>query len=245
MANARLDVLLVERGLMPTRSRARDAIRRGCVTVDGDTIVRPGAPTAVTADIVVSDPASAYVSRAALKLIGALDHFGYAPEERFVLDLGASTGGFTQVLLERGATGVAAVDVGHDQLHPSLRNDPRVARLDGRNARDLTAADLPRAPDAVVADLSFISLKLALAAPLGLAGAGAWGVFLIKPQFEVGRDGLGKGGVVRDAAAARAAADDLAAWLDGRDGWHVDGLVSSPIAGGDGNAEFLLGARKR
>ncbi len=242
-ARARLDLVLVARGLAPTRAKARDSILRGCVTVDGRVAMAPSAPVAADAAISIDDPAGRYVSRGALKLIAGLDRFGYTPEGRAVLDVGASTGGFTEVLLDRGAAKVYALDVGHGQLHPRLRDDPRVVNIEGVNARALRPGDIGEPIGAVVADVSFISLRLALPPGLALAALGAWGVFLVKPQFEVGRQHIGKGGIVRDAALARQAADDIAAWLADM-GWTMDGLVESPIAGGDGNREFLLGARK-
>lgn len=240
----RLDLALVARRLVATRARARDAILRGCVTVGGRVVTSPAEAVAGDADIVVDDPAGRYVSRAALKLVAGLDAFGCSPAGRVALDIGASTGGFTEVLLARGASRVYAVDVGHGQLHPRLRDDPRVVNIEGVNARDLGREHVPEPVGAVVADLSFISLRLALPGALALATPGAWGVFLVKPQFEVGRRRVGKGGIVRDAAAAREAADAIAAWLADETGWTVDGLVESPIPGGDGNREFLLGARK-
>lgn len=240
----RLDLALVTRGLVPTRAKARDAILRGCVRVGGQVAMTPSAPVAADAEIAVDDPAGRYVSRAALKLIAGLDRFGYSPAGRVALDIGASTGGFTEVLLERGAAKVYAVDVGHGQLHPRLRDDPRVASLEGVNARDLGREQIGEPVEAIVTDVSFIPLRLVLPPALVLASPGAWGVFLVKPQFEVGREHVGKGGIVRDAAAARQAADDIAAWLATDMGWTVDGPVESPIAGGDGNREFLIGARR-
>lgn len=166
----RLDQLLVERGLFATRSRARDAIQRGTVKVDGKAVTKPGQTVAQNAAIAVDDPASAYVSRAALKLIAALDHFDLDVKGRTAIDIGASTGGFTQVLLERGASHVIAIDVGHDQLHESLRADARVANKEGVNARALELAQLDgRDIDCVVSDVSFISLKLALPPALAFA----------------------------------------------------------------------------
>lgn len=241
LAASRLDLALVARGLVATRAKARDAILRGRVTVDGAVAAKPAMTVAPGAALLVDDPG--YVSRAALKLAAGLDRFGYQPAGRVALDIGASTGGFTEVLLERGAERVHAVDVGHGQLHPRLAADPRVVVHEGLNARDLDPHAIGEPVAAVVADVSFISLKLALPPALALAAPGAFGVFLVKPQFEVGREGLGKGGIVRDPDAARAAADGIAAWL-GSTGWTVDGIAPSPIAGGDGNAEFLLGARK-
>lgn len=240
----RLDQALVARGLARSRSQARDAILRGHVTVDGRPAVRAAAVVPPEARLAVSDPAGRYVSRAALKLIAGLDAFGYDPAGRAALDLGASTGGFTQVLLQRGAARVIAVDGGHGQLDPGVADDPRVTALEGLNARDLSAADTGGPVDAITADLSFISLKLALPPAFAVAAPGAFLVALVKPQFEAGRDALGKGGIVRDAARAEAAARSVAEWVAGRPGWAVDGLVPSPIAGGDGNREYLLGARR-
>ena len=238
----RLDELLVRRGLFPTRSRARDAIARGAVTLDGRPAAKPGQPARLDAEIAIDDPARRYVSRAALKLLAGLDAFGLDPQGAIALDLGASTGGFTQVLLERGAAHVVAVDVGHGQLDPLLAADPRVTVLEKLNARDLTLAHLGgRRPDFVVCDVSFISLKLALPAALDLAAPGAGCVLLVNPQFEVGRDGIGKGGLLRDPAEGERIAADLAAWLDARSGWRALGTAPSPIEGGDGNREFLLG----
>ena len=240
----RLDQALVERGLAPTRARARDAILRGHVTVAGRRAQKPAQSVADGTDIALDDPAAGFVARSALKLIAALDHFGFSPAGLAALDIGASTGGFTQVLLSRGARHVLAVDVGHGQLDPALAHDPRVTSREGLNARDLTAADIAVLPQAIVADVSFVSLKLALPPALALAAPGAWAVFLVKPQFEVGPAALGKGGIVRDLALAERTAQDIAAWLEGRDGWRAIGLIASPIEGGDGNREYLLGARR-
>jgi 23S rRNA (cytidine1920-2'-O)/16S rRNA (cytidine1409-2'-O)-methyltransferase len=241
----RLDEVLTGLGLAPSRARARDAILRGAVRVDGRVETRPGRAVGPDAAIAVDDPAGAYVSRAALKLAAGLDAFGFDPAGVTALDLGASTGGFTELLLARGAARVIAIEVGHGQLHPRLAGDRRVILIEGLNARDLKAAHLGgHRVAAVVADLSFISLKLALPPALALAEPGAWGVFLVKPQFEVGRAQLGKGGIVRDAAVAGKAAEDIAAWLATNEGWHVVGLIPSPIEGGSGNREFLLGARR-
>ncbi len=240
----RLDVTLVERGLAPTRARARDAILRGTVTVDGRQATRPSAGVAPAAAIALNDPGQHYVSRGSLKLIAALDAFGFSPAGLVGLDIGASTGGFTQVLLERGAIRVHAIDVGHGQLAPQLAADPRVVSREGINARDLKTADIGEPVGAIVADVSFISLRLVLPASLAQASPAAWGAFLVKPQFEVGRDGVGRGGIVRDAALAERAAHDIAAWLDRDLGWRTVGLIPAPIAGGDGNREFLLGVRR-
>ncbi|MEP4032883.1 TlyA family RNA methyltransferase [Roseibium polysiphoniae] len=236
----RLDQHLVDLKHFPSRARARDAILRGTVQVNGTPCLKPAQKIAETAQISVADPAAAYVSRAALKLIAGLDSFGVDVSGRVCLDIGASTGGFTQVLLERGAARVHAIDVGHDQLHETISGDPRVRRRDGLNARELTLADLDGDhPEILVSDVSFISLKLALPPALDLAAPGAAGVFLVKPQFEAGRDNIGKGGLV-EPQIAEEAAGDLQIWLDSQSGWTAGDLVPSPVKGGDGNAEWLL-----
>ncbi len=241
----RLDELLVNRGLFASRSRARDAVERGTVSVEGAVVRKAGQGVSPDAAISVDDPAQAYVSRAALKLIAGLDHFCFDASGCEALDVGASTGGFTQVLLERGAAHVTAIDVGHGQIHDSIANDPRVTSIEGLNARDLTHVDLgDRKPDFIVSDVSFISLKLALPSALSLAKAGARALLLVKPQFEAGKDAIGKGGLLKDAAVAERVAADLQAWLDTLPGWRALGLCPSPIEGGDGNREFLLGGIK-
>lgn len=242
---SRLDELLVARGFFASRSRARDAIARGAVSVGGAAVTKPGQAFAGNSEIRVDDPARKYVSRAALKLVAGLDGFGLDPAGSSALDIGASTGGFTQVLLERGASRVVAIDVGHGQIDATLANDPRVLSLEKVNARDLTAAHLDGVvPDFVVSDVSFISLKLALPPALDMARAGAQCVLLVKPQFEVGRQGIGKKGLLRDPADGEKAARDLEAWLDGLPGWRALGIVPSPIEGGDGNREYLLAGVK-
>ncbi|TJV53625.1 MAG: TlyA family RNA methyltransferase [Mesorhizobium sp.] len=244
-ARLRLDELLVERGLFASRSRARDAIERGTVAVNGAVARKPGQAVAPDCRVAIDDPAQAYVSRAALKLIAGLDRFGLDPSGSEALDIGASTGGFTQVLLERGTAHVTAIDVGHGQIHPDIAGDPRVTVIEGLNARDLTTTDLGgRIPDFLVCDASFISLKLALPPALALAGKGASALLLVKPQFEAGREAIGKGGLLKDPSAAERIAVDLRDWLAGISGWRVLGLHPSPIEGGDGNREFLLGAIK-
>lgn len=239
----RLDQLLVERGLYQSRARARDAIERGEVMVDGKTVGKPGQLTAPDAEVSTDDPARGYVSRSALKLKGALERFAIDVTGKRCLDVGASTGGFTQVLLERGAAHVTAIDVGHGQLVTEIVEDPRVTSIEGLNARELAREHIAYAPEIIVTDVSFISLKLALPPALGLAAPGAFGVFLVKPQFEVGRDHVGKGGIVKDKAAAKAAVEDIAAFLEAS-GWRVTGRMASTIAGGDGNQEYLIVARK-
>ena len=243
MTRRRLDDELVARGLYPSRARASDAIKRGVVQVSGNVAAKAGKPVAADAAITLDDTARAYVSRAALKLIHAFDHFGLSPEGRDCLDIGASTGGFTQVLLERGAARVTAIDVGHDQMAGGLRNDRRVTLIEGLNARDLAEEHLPHAPDFIVADVSFISLKLALPPALALAKPGARLVALIKPQFEAGRDRIGKGGIVSGDDIHATICADIADWI-GSQGWRVIGVTPSSIKGGDGNREFLIAAEK-
>ncbi|MCB1448278.1 MAG: TlyA family RNA methyltransferase [Rhizobiaceae bacterium] len=240
----RLDQLLVLRGLFGSRSRARDAIGRGAVRVAGAAAGKAGQMVASDVELTIDDPARAYVSRAALKLIAALDHFGLSPSGLSCLDIGASTGGFTQVLLERGARHVTALDVGHGQLDPRIAGDPRVTGLEGVNARALDGDMLAGPVGAVVSDVSFISLTLALPPALALAEPGAWLAALVKPQFEAGREAIGKGGILKDPARGPRIAADLEDWLNSLGGWRSLGVIPSPIAGGDGNREYLLAGRK-
>ena len=239
----RADVFLVDHGYAASRAEAQAAIRAGRVRADGNPVTKP-AQMLHEGQQIEFEREHPYVSRGALKLIAALDHFGFSPKDRTCLDVGASTGGFTQVLLERGAERVFAIDVGHGQLHETLASDPRVHSFEGVNARDLTTDIVTEAPEAIVIDVSFISLMLALPRALDMAAKGAWLIALVKPQFEVGREHVGKGGIVREAAVARAAAERVAEWLSTIDGWRVHGLIESPIAGGDGNREYLLAATK-
>ena len=242
----RLDQALVARGLYETRARARDAILRGTVRVGDAVIEKPGQLIAASDHVALADPARSYVSRGALKLIAALDAFAFDPSGLVCLDIGASTGGFTQVLLARGASRVLAIDTGHGQLHPSLVSDPRVENRENTNARDLRAEDVDDLQiGAVVADVSFISLTLALPSALSLARSGAFTALLVKPQFEAGRDAIGKGGILRDPEEGPRIAERLGAWLDDLPGWRLTGLIASPIEGGDGNREFLIGGVKR
>ena len=240
--NTRLDRLLVERGLAPTRSKAADLIRRGCVKVSGAPALKPGTLMDPDATLAVSPDASPYVSRAGLKLAAALESFGFEPEGRVALDLGASTGGFTDLLIARGAAKVYAVDVGSGQLHAKLRVNPKVVSLEGIDARALDRALIGERPEAITADVSFISLTKALPAALFLAAPGAWLVALIKPQFEAGREAVGKGGIVRSEAARQAAVAKVRNFIEEQPGWTVLGVIPSPLLGGSGNAEFLLGA---
>lgn len=237
----RLDQALVDAGHFATRSRARDAILRGCVQVDGAMVNKPAATLPSGAAIVIDDPAAAYVSRAALKLIAGLDTFSLDPSGRNALDIGASTGGFTQVLIERGASHVVAVDVGHGQMDKDLAADARVTAIEGLNARELAAQHLGgRRIGCIVSDVSFISLRLALPPALALAAPGAFCVLLVKPQFEAGRAAIGKGGLLRDTDEAARIADALARWLACEPGWSVLGTTPAPITGSDGNREYLL-----
>lgn len=241
----RLDQALVERGFYPSRSRARDAVLRGAVRVGGALASKPALTLHPSAEISVDDAAGGYVSRAALKLAAGLEATGHDPRGAIALDIGASTGGFTQLLLQRGAAKVFAIDVGHGQLHDSLRSHPHVVCIEGLNSRELSTDHLGgETPGFVVCDVSFISLTLALPPALALARTGAKGIFLIKPQFEVGRDNIGKGGVVRDAAQVEASGPRLFDWLDNQPGWRASHLLPSPIDGGDGNREFLLAGVK-
>jgi 23S rRNA (cytidine1920-2'-O)/16S rRNA (cytidine1409-2'-O)-methyltransferase len=238
----RLDRYLVDSGLAATRAQAADMVRRGCVRVGGAAAAKPGMLVAPDSRIEVREGAAPYVSRGGLKLEAALDAFGFRAEGRVALDIGASTGGFTDLLLARGAARVYAVDVGRAQLHERLRADPRVVLLERTDARRLDAVMIAEPVGAIVADVSFISLTLALPAGLALAAPGAWLVALIKPQFEAGREAVGKGGVVRDEASRQAAIARVRSFIEAQDGWSVTGIVPSPIAGGSGNQEFLLGA---
>jgi 23S rRNA (cytidine1920-2'-O)/16S rRNA (cytidine1409-2'-O)-methyltransferase len=238
----RLDLVLVERGLAVSRARARDLIRRGLVEVAGTVETKAGAAIAPGADVRVAAGAGDHVSRGALKLMAALEHFRFSALGVVALDVGASTGGFTQVLLERGAARVFAVDVGHGQLHARLAEDPRVVSLEHCDARSLDRTRIPEPVSAIVADVSFISLTKALPAALALAAEPAWLVALVKPQFEAGRAAVGRGGIVRDAAARARAVALVQDWVAAQAGWQVAGVIPSPIAGGSGNEEFLLGA---
>lgn len=239
----RLDLALEQRKLLPSRARARDAILRGTVTVNGVVAGKPHQMVAASDVIALDDPASRYVSRAALKLIAGLDAATIKAEGTICLDVGSSTGGFTQVLIERGAAKVYAVDVGHDQLHQRLRGSNRVVSLEGVNARDVDREQIPDAIDLLVSDVSFVSVTKVLAAPLGLCRSGADAVILIKPQFEVGRENIGKGGIVTDPAAIDKAVADVIGFL-AQEGWAHRLSVPSPISGGDGNTETVAVFRK-
>lgn len=235
----RLDLALEQRGLVPSRARARDAILRGTVTINGVTADKPNRMVGHDDKLALSDPAANYVSRAALKLVAGLEAGGIDPSGKTCIDVGASTGGFTQVLMERGARRIYAVDVGHEQLHERLRGSDRVVSMEGINARDLTAEMIPEPIDLLVSDVSFVSVTKVLAAPLALCAPTADAVILFKPQFEVGRRNVGKGGIVHDQDAIDAALAEVIAFMDTQ-GFRHRRSETSPIAGGDGNVETVL-----
>ncbi|MBG0800364.1 TlyA family RNA methyltransferase [Methylocystis sp. H4A] len=241
MAGTRADSALHARGLFESRAKAREAIEAGLVTVDGRIVKKPSEPIAADAHI-VARAAYPWVSRGGVKLAHALDQFGVDPHGRFCLDVGASTGGFTDVLLTRGARQVVAVDVGHGQLHARLLGDPRVTSLEGQDARTLSPAHLTEAPSLIVIDASFISLSVLLPHVLSLVAPRADLVALIKPQFEAGRAAVKKG-VVRDEKIHAQVCARIEGEIEAL-GWRVSGVVSSPIEGGDGNREFLLHAAR-
>ncbi|MBB3889680.1 23S rRNA (cytidine1920-2'-O)/16S rRNA (cytidine1409-2'-O)-methyltransferase [Phenylobacterium haematophilum] len=242
MGKKRADVVLVERGLFDSRAKARAAIEAGGVSVAGRVLSKPSELIEADADI-AAVAAHPYVGRGALKLVHALDLWPVQVQGRTVVDVGASTGGFTEVCLLRGAARVYAVDVGRGQLHAKLAGDPRVVGLEGVDARTLDPQLIPVAPDLIVTDVSFIGLAKALPAALALAAGGADLVALVKPQFEVGPEHVGKGGLVKDEAARRRALDEVAAFLSASR-WAVREVADSPIAGGDGNLEYLLWAQR-
>ncbi|MBV9555579.1 MAG: TlyA family RNA methyltransferase [Pseudolabrys sp.] len=235
----RADKVLVERGLFESRAKAQAAIEAGLVEANGAT-VRKSSEEIPSDAVITATPAHPYVSRGGLKLAAALDHFGFDPRGRTCLDVGASTGGFTEVLLERDASLVYAVDVGTSQLHQNLRDNQSVISLEQTDIRNLALTQLRERPNLIVIDVSFISLRLVLPSVSALAASPAQLIALIKPQFEAGRDNVKKG-VVRDTGIHAAVCEDIAAFAASL-GWHIHGVIPSPIPGGDGNAEFLLGA---
>jgi len=240
----RLDQALELRGLLPSRARARDAVLRGTVMVNGSVARKPNHPVGADDVISLDDPAAAYVSRAALKLVAGLEAGAIEVAGRICLDLGASTGGFTQVLLERGAQRIYAVDVGHGQLHERVKADARVVSLEGVNGRDLTPELIPEPIELIVSDVSFVSILKVIDPALALAARHADAVILIKPQFEVGRENIGKGGIVGDGNAIAAAVERVIAHFAAA-GWEHRFSVASPITGGDGNREIVAGFRRR
>jgi 23S rRNA (cytidine1920-2'-O)/16S rRNA (cytidine1409-2'-O)-methyltransferase len=237
----RADRLLVERGLFDSRAKAQAAIAAGLVTAD-DIPVRKSSDEVRVQATLRAEAAHPWVSRGGVKLAAALDHFGFDPSGQVCLDVGASTGGFTQVPLARGARRVYAVDVGRGQLHASLRDDPRVMLFEETDIRGLDRGLLSEPPDFLVIDVSFISLKLALPPSIALLRTRARLIALIKPQFEAGRGQLKKG-IVRDPQVHTAICEDMTAFVTGL-GWTVAGTIPSPILGGNGNREFLLGASR-
>jgi len=240
----RLDIALAARGLVRSRAEARRAIEAGLVAVGGRVAAKASEPVGDDEAIALSGPVHPYVSRGGLKLAHALDHFGIAVDGRLALDVGASTGGFTDVLLRRGARKVYAVDVGHGQIDEALRSDPHVVSLERLNAREIDSTHVPEQVELIVCDVSFIGLRVALPAALALAARGADVVALIKPQFEVGPAGVGKGGIVRDESLRQSACETIRGWLDAQADWTVRGVIDSPIEGGDGNREFLIAAHR-
>jgi len=243
-AKQRADVAMVERGLAESRARAQALILAGKVFSGERRIAKAGDAVTDGQPLSVRGQDHPWVSRGGIKLAHALAHFGLDPAGRIGLDIGASTGGFTDVLLQKGAVRVHAVDVGHGQLDWRLRSDPRVVVLERTNARHLTAGHIPEPPGAIVCDASFIGLRTVLPAALALAAPDAWAVALIKPQFEAGPDKVGKGGVVRDPAVHEAVCATIGGWWAALPGWRVLGIEPSPITGPEGNREFLIAARR-
>jgi len=240
----RADQALVDRGLVETKSKAQALIMAGLVYSGEQKIAKPGQPTPEDKPLEVRGQDHPWVSRGGLKLAKGLSEFDIDPGGMTALDVGASTGGFTDVLLQNGAAKVYAVDVGRGQLHWKLRNDARVVVLEGTNARHLSRAEIPDAVDIVVCDASFIGLEKVLPAAMALAGPGALLIALIKPQFQVGKGEVGKGGVVRDPDLHARVCREAEDWLTGTMGWTVLGLTESPITGPQGNVEFLIAASK-
>ncbi len=244
-AKTRADQALVDRGLAESRGRAQALILAGAVFSGARRVDKAGAMLPAGAPLEVRGQDHPWVSRGGVKLDHALAPFGLSPAGRVCLDVGASTGGFTDVLLARGAARVHAVDVGHGQLAWKLRADPRVVVHERVNARYLTSAVIPEPVEALVCDASFIGLETLLPAPLALCAPGAWAVALIKPQFEAGRALVAQGkGVVRDPAVHAAVCDRVRQWWESLPGWRVTGLIESPITGPEGNREFLIGAAR-
>ena len=241
MTRKRADAVLTERHVFQSRARAQEAIAAGLVRADGVLLTKPSQLIEADARIEAAEP-HPYVSRGGVKLAAALDAFGSDPRDKICLDLGASTGGFSQVLLGRGALRVYAVDVGHGQLHRDVASDPRLVDLERTDARQLNASSIPDAIELISADVSFISLKLVLPTALALAGPRCDLALLVKPQFEAGRAHVNKG-IVRDEGVHAKVCEEMDAFVRSF-GYAVHGIIPSPIAGGDGNKEFLLGASK-
>lgn len=241
----RADVALVERGLVESRAKAQALILAGKVFSGTVRIDKAGQPVADGVALEVKGQEHPWVSRGGMKLAKALEAFGLSPEGCVCLDIGASTGGFTDVLLTHGAMRVHAVDVGHGQLAWKIRSDPRVVVHERTNARHLTAEAIGEPAQVLVCDASFIGLRTVLPAPLALCGPGAWAVALIKPQFEAGPGEVGSKGVVRDPAVHERVCAEIREWWAGLPGWEVLGITDSPITGPEGNREFLIAARRR
>ena len=241
MAKVRADQLLVERGLAESRTRAQALIMAGLVYAGTRKVEKPGQAVPADAAIEVRGRDHPWVSRGGIKLAHGLDRFGWDVAGAVAMDVGSSTGGFTDVLLTRGAARVYAIDSGTNQLAWKLRQDERVIVHEQTSARVLTAAHVPEPVDLIVCDASFIGIAKVLDVPLGFAATNARAMTLVKPQFEAGRDEVGKGGVVRDPAVHARVCDEVAAWFTGR-GWRVEGVDESPITGPEGNVEFLLAA---
>jgi 23S rRNA (cytidine1920-2'-O)/16S rRNA (cytidine1409-2'-O)-methyltransferase len=237
----RADIVLVERGLFESRARARAAIEAGLVVANGKPVAKPSETIAVDAEL-QAQPAHPFVSRGGVKLSGALEQYPIDIEGHVCLDVGASTGGFTEVLLAAGANLVFAIDVGREQLHPSLRGHPKIVSMEETDIRAFEGKRLPMRPDVVVIDVSFISLKAVLPVALSLAAAPMHLLALIKPQFEAPRK-HSKGGIIRDATVHRQVCDDIAAFAASLGCTGIE-VFPSPIAGGDGNLEFFIGARR-
>ncbi len=244
MAKRRVDSLMVARGLAESRTRARALLMAGAVYSGERRLDKPGRELDETAPLAVRGRDHPWASRGGIKLAHGLDAFGLDASGRVCLDVGASTGGFTDVLLARGAARVYAVDVGRGQLAWRLRNDPRVVVRERTNARRLAREQVPEPVGALVCDASFIGLASVLPAPLALCAPGAWAVALIKPQFEAGRAAVARGGVVRDPAVREAVCANVRSWLASLPGWRVLGLVASPIEGPAGNVEYLIAAER-
>ena len=236
----RLDVALVERGLAETRAAAQRLVMAGLVFSGERRLDKAGQSIGVDTALEVRGQPHPFVSRGGLKLAKALDHFTIPVQGRIALDVGSSTGGFTDCLLQRGVAKVYAVDVGINQLAWKLRSDPRVVSMEKTNIRNVTRAQIPEPMGLIVCDTSFIGLRTALPAALALAAPGAHLVALIKPQFEVGKGRVGKGGIVREPELHHEVCDTIATWLAGQSGWRVLGVTESPITGAEGNKEFLI-----
>ncbi|AQS90976.1 hemolysin [Gluconobacter albidus] len=244
MAKRRADQLLVDRGLVESRTRAQALIMAGLVYTSDRRIAKAGDQLPEDAPLALKGQDHPWVSRGGLKLIHAIEHFGLDPKGRIAIDVGASTGGFTDVLLTHGAEKVYAVDVGHGQLAWKIRSDERVIVMEKTNARALTAEQIPEPAGIVVCDASFIGLRTVLPAALELTTPDAWAVALIKPQFEAGRGEVGAKGVVRDPAVHERVCEEIREWFAALPGWDVLGIEASPITGPEGNREFLIAARK-